>query len=686
MRSQPAVALLSNGSYTVMITAACAGYSAWRDLDITRWREDATRDCWGQFYYVRDLSDESLWSIGIQPLPKAADECAFEFHPDRAEFRRWDGDVETRCVVCVVPNADAEVRAVTLINHGCRPREFELTSYTEVCLNDRRADQAHPAFAKLFLETEFDPRCGALLARRRPRGAEEHPVWAIHASAASVSVTEIEYETDRMRFLGRGRTPANPAALDSGSRLSRTTGPVLDPIFSLRRRVGVEAGMATRIAFVTGAAHTYEVAIGIAERFREFEAIDQAFAGAKAHSQRELRELGLKPDEIALLNRLAAAVIFTNSSFRDLDAVAANRLGQPGLWPHSISGDLPIVLVRVAGVDDETVVRQLLQWRIYTRRRGLKLDLVILDERGGEPSDQLRKELETGVAGEMLGKAGGVFFLTADKVPNDEAVLLAAAARAVLGGDRGSLTEQIDHRGALRAVPAPPFTQTAIATKPVAQPARPPEGLSFWNGFGGFTRDGREYVIVIDGTSHGGPTLPPAPWANVLANPRFGCLVTEAGLGYSWAGNSQMNRLTPWSNDPTSDSPGEVIYLRDEETGDFWTPTPLPLGPAVMMTVRHGQGYTRYTHDSRNLYQDLLVFVATDDPIKLVWARSAFYQSGGAYGASVISVVIAAQGSRAGPARPDSLKSVELDGQPLSDGNVPLGDDGKTHNVRVRLG
>ena len=618
MRTQPAIALLSNGSYSVMITDACAGYSTWRDLDITRWREDATRDCWGQFYYVRDLSDESVWSIGTQPLHETADECAFEFHPDRAEFCRRDGDVETRCVVCVVPDADAEVRAVTLVNQGSCTRELELTSYAEVCLNDRKADQAHPAFAKLFLETEFDPRCGVLLARRRPRSPKEHPVWAIHASAASVSVNEIEHETDRMRFLGRGRTPTNPAALDSGSRLSRTTGPVLDPIFSLRRRVSVEAGMTTRIAFVTGAADTYEVAIGIAERFRGVEAIDQAFAGAKAHTQSELRELGLKADEIALFNRLAAAVIFTSSGFRDLDAVAANRLGQARLWPHSISGDLPIVLVRVAGVNDETVVRQLLQWRIYTRRRGLKLDLVILDERGAEPSEKLRNELETGVAREMVGKSGGVFFLKADKVPTDEAVLLAAAARAVLGGDRGSLAEQIDHPVTAGTVPSPPFIQTATATKPVAQRTRRPAGLSFWNGFGGFTRDGREYVIVIDGTSHNKPALPPAPWANVLANPQFGCLVTEGGLGYTWAGNSQMNRLTPWSNDPTSDSPGEVVYLRDEETGDFWTPTPLPLGPAATVTVRHGQGYTRYTHDSRNLYHDLLVFVAPDDPIKLV--------------------------------------------------------------------
>lgn len=619
MKSQPAVALLSNGSYNVMVTGAGAGYSSWEDLDVTRWREDVTRDCWGQFCYVRDLSDESTWSVGIQPLPKVADECAFDFQPDRADFRRRDGDIETRCAVCVVPDADAELRVVTLVNHSSHAREFELTSYIEVCLNGRRADQAHPAFAKLFLETEFDPRFGALLARRRPRSTNEQPFWAIHASVGSSA--EIEYETDRIRFLGRGRTPSNPAALDY--HLSGTTGPVLDPVFSLRRRIRVEAGRSTRIAFVTGAAHTREVAVEIVGRLSEFKAIDRAFAGAKTRLRKELRELSLRPDEIVLFNRLASAVIFTSAGFRDLVAVAGNRLGQPGLWPHSISGDLPIVLVRVAADVDETVVRQLVRWSAYVRGRGLKSDLVILDERGGESADQLKMELQTGSSREMFGKPGGIFFLTADKVRTDEAVLLKAAARAVLGGNRGSLAEQIAQIEQLdlpadSLPPVVPFASAAAATKSIAQPVRSPEGLSFWNGFGGFTRDGREYVIVIDGASEKGPALPPAPWTNVLANPQFGCLVTETGLGYSWAGNSQMNRLTPWSNDPTSDSPAEVIYLRDEESDDVWTPTPLPLGPSATVTVRHGQGYSRYTHHSRNLHQDLLVFVPEDDPIKLV--------------------------------------------------------------------
>jgi cellobiose phosphorylase len=249
----PEVALLSNGSYGVLITAAGAGVGTWRDLDVTRWREDATRDCWGQFCYVRDLGDGTVWSVGHQPLCRTADEYDFAFHADRAEFRRRDGAVETRLAVRVAPDHDAEVRLVTLINHGDRPREFDLTSYAEVCLNHRRADQAHPAFAKLFLETEFVPGPGALLARRRPRAADQKPIWAVHVSAADGPV---EYETDRARFLGRGRTPANPAALDRGARLSGTTGPVLDPVFSLRRGIRLAPGATASVAFVTGAAET----------------------------------------------------------------------------------------------------------------------------------------------------------------------------------------------------------------------------------------------------------------------------------------------------------------------------------------------------------------------------------------------------------------------------------------------
>jgi cellobiose phosphorylase len=615
----PQVALLSNGRYGLIITAAGAGCSTWRGLDVTRWREDPTRDCWGQFCYIRDPAEGATWSAGHQPMCRAADETEFAFHADRAEFRRRDGDTETRLAVCVARDCDAEVRLATLVNHGGRPRQLDLTSYAEVCLNPRRADQAHPAFAKLFLETEFIAASGALLARRRPRGADQQPLWAIHVSAAQgFEKDTLEYETDRARFLGRGRTPADPAALDAGTRLSGTTGPVLDAVFSLRRRVRLAPQSQASIAFITGVADTREAAIALAEHFQSFEAVDRAFSGAAAGCRDDLRQLGLTPDDVALFNRLAGSVVFTNPSLRQPEAVAANRLGQPGLWPHAISGDLPIVLMRVADPDDESLVHQLVQWHAYTRTRGLTLDLVILEERPGDASDRLSADLRGGVAGPLLGKPGGVYVLAAEKVPADDRVLLAAAARAVLGGGRGSLADQVDRRPTAAKLAPPPVAATPNAAAPSGQSTTPPPDLRFWNGHGGFTPDGREYVVVIDGTARRGPALPPAPWTNVLANPGFGCLVTEAGLGYSWSGNSQMNRLTPWSNDPVSDPPGEVIYLRDEETGALWTPTPLPRGPVAGVTVRHGQGYTRYAHRSGGLDQELLVLVPPDDPVKLL--------------------------------------------------------------------
>jgi cellobiose phosphorylase len=608
------VALLSNGRYGVVITGAGGGSSTWRDLDVTRWREDTTRDCWGQFCYVHDRESGTVWSTGYQPICRAADEYAFAFHADRAEFRRRDGDLETRWSVCIASSHDAEVRVFSLANHGGRPRDLDLTSYAEVCLNHRRADQAHPAFAKLFLETEFVAGPGALLARRRPRAANEKPVWAVHVASGG---GELEFETDRARFLGRGRTPANPAALSPGARLSGTTGAVLDPVFSLRLKIRLDPGKTARFAFITGAAETRQAAIDLAEHFRELDA-DHAFDDAGERSRQEMLELGLTPDDIAHFNRLAGAVVFTGAALRQPDAVAANRLGQTGLWPHAISGDRPIVLARIAGPDDLPLAHELVRWHAYARRRGLDLDLVMLDQRPGA-ADQLRADLQTGPAGQLLGKPGGVFVLDAGQMPEADAVLLVAAARAVLGGAQGTLADHLGREPEPAALP-PPLAPTAKSSPPEAgrPPTAPPENLLFWNGRGGFTPDGREYRIVIDSDAAGNPTLPPAPWTNVLANPGCGCLVTEAGLGYSWAGNSQMNRLTPWSNDPVSDPPGEAVYLRDEESGQVWSPTPLPAGSGATVHVHHGQGYTRYARRSHGLEQELLVFVPPDDPVKLV--------------------------------------------------------------------
>ena len=618
----PEIAILSNGSYHVMITDSGAGISSWRNLDVTRWREDATRDCWGQFVYFRDIEDGKIWSIGRQPLCHVGDEYEVVFQTDRAEFHRRDADIETRLSICVSPDQDAEVRLVTLVNHGTGSRELDLTSYAEVCLNTRGLDRTQPAFEKLFLETEFVRGPDALIAHRRLRAADEKPAWAVHVTAVDDSLSgELEYETDRARFLGRGRTSANPAALNSWSHLSETTGAVLDPIFCLRRHVFLLPGGTARVAFVTGAAETYEAANAIAENFRQLAAADLAFNRAQQWGRERLRELGLTADDVDIFNRLAGNVIFTGPALRRPEAIAANRMGQPGLWRQSISGDRPIVLVLVAD-GDETLVHQLVCWHVYARRRGLEVDLVILDERIGDSVGRLKSDLYAGLESSFVGKPGGVFILETANVPKDDAILLAAAARVVLGGSRGTLADQLQHGSEPISLPPPLSVISPSASKenwhPHPQPAAPRENLLFWNGHGGFSEDGREYVIIVDRETHANATLPPAPWSNVLANSSFGCLVTEAGLGCSWAGNSQLNRLTPWNNDPISDTPSEAVYLRDEDTGEVWTPTPLPVGSGAFVRVRHGQGYTCYIRQSHGLEQELVVLVPSDDPVKLV--------------------------------------------------------------------
>ncbi len=276
-----AVALLSNDRYSVLVTAAGAGYGTWQGLDITRWREDSTRDCWGQFCYVRDLTDNDLWSIGKQPLFRPSNVYEHAFHGDRAEFRCHAGDIEIFWKICVAPDVDAEVRMLTVTNHGTRERTLELTSYAEVCLNNRRADMAHPGFAKLFVETRFDEATGALFARRRPRAAGEKATWAVHVSSSNLPPSqEVQYETDRLRFLGRGRTTANPVVFDAGASLSGTTGPVLDPVFCLRRTVRLAPGAEARVAFVTGAADDPSAVQLIAERYAKIDAAERAFSEA----------------------------------------------------------------------------------------------------------------------------------------------------------------------------------------------------------------------------------------------------------------------------------------------------------------------------------------------------------------------------------------------------------------------
>ena len=616
----PRTHLLSNGNYSVMLTAAGSGYSRWHDIAITRWREDSTCDNWGAYCFVRDLDSGAVWSAGYQPTAAVPDTYCASFTEDRAEIVRRDGAITTMLEVMVSPEDDAEVRRISITNHAAREREVELTSYTELALARQADDMAHPAFAKLFVQTEFVPHLGAILATRKRRSDGDPVVWAAHLAVVEGNgAGEVQFETDRGRFLGRGQTIRSPLAIAEGWPLSNTSGAVLDPIFSLRRRVRVPRGATVHVAFWTLVAATREDVLELAEKYRDGMAFDRARTLVWTQAQVQLHHLGLSAGEAHLFQRLANHVLYSDSTLRPSSELIRRGAAMAStLWPYGVSGDLPIVLVKVEQDDDLVLVRQLLRAQEYWRLKHLAVDLVILNERASSYIQDFQGAIDalvrTNPSLPKLSRGdvrGAVFTLRCDLVPGAVCDLLQAAARAVLHGQRGTLAEQINRARDRRPVEAPPPRKAIAAGVPEIALPRPQ--TEFFNGLGGFAEGGREYLTILDDGQR-----TPAPWVNVIANPDFGFQVSADGSGFTWSGNSQQNQLTPWSNDPVGDAPGEAIYVRDEDTGQLWSPTALPIREKqTRYSARHGQGYSRFEHIAHGIALELTQFVPVDDSVKI---------------------------------------------------------------------
>jgi len=611
----PDVHLLSNGRYHVAISSAGGGYSRWHDLAVTRWREDATRDCWGTFIYLRDPTSGESWSTAYQPTLQKTDAYEAIFTQSRAEFRQHHAGLEIHTEISISPEDDVELRRVTISNRSNVARIIELTTYAEVVLVTPAADEAHPAFSNLFVQTEFVRTSSAVLCSRRARSEDEKPPWLLHLMVCQDgNQGEISCETDRSRFVGRGGTLASPAAMQGMEPLSNTVGSVLDPIVSLRRTVEVPAHGCTVVNIVLGVAENRDAALAHVEKYQSPSMAERAFDLAWTHNQVTLHHLDITETEAQLYGRLAGALIYSDQARRANSGVLLNnRRGQNGLWSYGISGDTPIILLRISDIEKIEIVRQLIRAHSYWRMKGLTVDLVILHE----DVSIYRHSLETritdlissGLEAQMMERPGGIFVRSLEQIPNEDRLLLLASARVVLDDEKGSLADQLAHRGIFE--PTAPLLVPTRVSSAEPQVAMPWRELVFPNGLGGFTKDGHEYVITLADAM-----VTPAPWVNVLANPEFGTVVSESGSAYTWMENSHEFRLTPWSNDPVQDTAGEALYIRDEQTGRFWSPTPLPARGRTPYVIRHGFGYTVFEHTEDGIVSELWVYVAMDAPVK----------------------------------------------------------------------
>ena len=618
----PEVQLLSNGKYHVMITNAGGGYSRWKDIAVTRWREDSTCDNWGNFCYIRDMETETFWSAGHQPTLRQGRSYEAVFSQGRAEFRRRDYDIEAHMEIVVSPEDDIEMRRFHLNNRSRKKRTIEITSYAEVVLTTAVADALHPAFSKLFVQTEILPERNAILCTRRPRSAKEQQPWMFHLmKMQGAEVLDVSYETDRMAFIGRGNTLVNPRAMYEES-LSGTQGPVLDPIVAIRYRVTLNPQESITADMVFGMGETRESAMALMEKYQDRHLADRAIELAWTHSQVILRQINASEADARLYARLAGSIIYANSSLRaDPALLVKNQRGQSGLWSYSISGDLPIALVQIEDAANIELVKQMVQAHAYWRLKGLTVDLVIWNEDHGGYRQLLQNQLlgliSAGFETDLTDRPGGIFIRVADQISPEDRILLQTVARVIISDSVGNLDYQVGKRS---------FTKTQIpplAARSSSLPATEKDGagpdtgsLLFYNGLGGFTPDGREYVIA---------TTPwqatPLPWINVLANAHFGTVVTDSGQAYTWMENAHEFRLTPWNNDPVNDVAGEAFYIRDEEYGVYWSPAPLPAPGTSRYTTTHGFGYSIFQVTENGIHSEMKVFVDEAAAVKYTVIR-----------------------------------------------------------------
>ncbi|HMK16894.1 MAG TPA: glucoamylase family protein [Chitinophagaceae bacterium] len=613
----PEIQLLSNGHYQVMVTNSGGGYSRWKNIAVTRWREDATKDDLGIFCYIKDVNSGKFWSNTHQPTLQTARSYEAIFSQGHVEFKRNDFGIDTKTEVVISPEDDTELRRIRITNRTQSAKVLDITSYAEVVMATQASDEAHPAFSNLFVQTKIIREHNTIYCTRRPRSEEERPPWMFHLMHVhGAEVEDTSFETDRMQFIGRGRTLKHPRAIDNDV-LSGNEGSVLDPVMAIRYRILIKANQSATVDLIYGIAETKDACENLMAKYQDRNLKNRAFELSWTHSQVLLRQINATEADAQLFNRLATSIIYSNSNLRaDAAVIQNNYRGQSGLWSHSVSGDLPIVLLHIYEQESVELVKQMVKAHAYWRLKGLSVDLVIWNEDHGSYRQFLQEQIlglvtaEANIPGQQ--RPGGIFVKSADQLSSEDRLLFESVARIIISDIKGSLLEQVTAQVADKPLAA--LLETKAIPSQLQQPdIALPNDLMFFNGTGGFTQNGKEYKILIDKNR-----TTPLPWVNVIANPQFGSVVSENGSAYTWAINAHEYRITPWSNDPVSDIGGEAFYLRDEDTGYFWCPTPFPkkgIGPYI---TTHGFGYSIFEHSEDGIHSEMSVFVDKDQPVKFV--------------------------------------------------------------------
>ena len=615
-----AVNLMSNGHYHVMITSMGTGYSRADEVAVTRWSGDPTEDRSGSFLFIADPQTGEWWSATAEPKRVENEVASAVLHDDKAVFLKTVGNIHSEVECIAVGEGNGEARNITLFNDGDEDRYVEITSYAELALAFEAADNAHPAFSKMFVKTEIANDGSTIFAERQRRANNEPTIAVAHFVTYGAGVSrEVEAETDRRAFIGRGRSIANAAAFDPGAHLGGSAGFTLDPIMALRAKVRVPSRKKVSLTFWTISAANRQDVEQEMHRFLQPDSYQRQAMLSWTRSQVQTRHVGLSLVEAAGVQKLARYLLYPDAALHAPAETIAEGLGsQAALWPMAISGDFPIFALRIGDVADLEIVATALRMQEYLRAHGLFVDLVIVNEQASSYVQDLQQSIEqlcenARLRGHELGPRQHIFVVRRDLMDEASYRTLLAAARVMMHTRNGPILDQIE-----RAEQAVKTVDAIIArpfAKPVQQDSALPSGddLAFWNGLGGFANEGRDYVVRLSGG-----TVTPQPWINVIANREFGFHTSSEGASFTWSRNSRDFQITPWTNDAVVNRPGEAIYIHNLDNGAVFSPLSCVVrDEGIVYEARHRRGVSQFSASQNNVHAEWTQLVDPHDPVKV---------------------------------------------------------------------
>ncbi len=610
--------VISNEQYSIVIDQKGEGYSKYKDIVINRFkRTDSMQE--GMDFYFKNIKTKRIWTSGQKNYLAEADKYTVYFSPEESKFVRQDGGIETKTTIFVMPNSPVEVRRVELKNLGNAEETIEITAMLEPMLSSFEQDYAHKAFNNLFVSFAFDSETNTILVKRKAKDEKQQDIYlGVNFYTENETVGELEFELDKERIMGRQNVEL-PIAVEQSIPLGRKVGRTTDPLIAMRRTINIRPSEKVVLNLILAVSESREKAIALIQENRNNESITRNRNLARAKVEAESMYLGVRASEIVEYQKMLTYLLYQNPlKLLMYKGKIPEEAMQSELWKYGISGDLPILLVKVKEVTDSYVVRDCLKAFEYFRVKNIKIDLVIINEEKKTYENYVQEEIQNAILDSNLSylqnRSGGIFVLS--NLEKEAKRAIEYRANLLINAHLGSIERQLkdyeeEYLEKQKEIGEEAQNPT-IVPEETERKLQEADNLKYDNEYGGFSEEGTEYQIRV-GKERKLPTV----WSNVMANETFGTVVTEGMGGYTWYKNSRLNRLTAWNNSQVTDVPSEILYLEDLETKKVWSLGSSPAPDNNDYEVTYGWGYSKYCHSSNGIKQELKIFIPKEENCKV---------------------------------------------------------------------